>query len=401
MKAYITILSKILETNLLWRFILKNIRIYSFFSGAGFLDLGFENEGFKIDFVNEYNECFLDVYKYARKKMNLEEPKYGYYCGDINDLLKEKEKNNLLNRINMNRNGELVGFIGGPPCPDFSIAGKNKGITGKNGRLTNSYKKVILLYQPDFFVFENVKGLWSTKKHREEYNKIKRSFSRKGYVCIDKLVNSLEYGVPQDRERVILFGIKYNLINQDKNTARKILKSNFNWGTIKEYSLEKINKINWPDTSMFVPESALEPPNDIIKELTVEYWFRKNDVYNHNNANDYFEPRSKERFDTILEGDVSKKSFKRLHRWRYSPTAAYGNNEVHLHPYKARRISVSEALAIQSLPKEFILPRTLSKSEMFKTIGNGVPYLMSKAIAHSIKVFLTSVIEGDKNVLHN
>lgn len=46
----------------------KNIRIYSFFSGAGFLDLGFETEGFIIDFVNEYNKSFLEVYKYARKK---------------------------------------------------------------------------------------------------------------------------------------------------------------------------------------------------------------------------------------------------------------------------------------------------------------------------------------------
>ncbi len=43
--------------------------------------------------------------------------------------------------------------------------------------------------------------------------------------------------------------------------------------------------------------------------------------------------------------------YKRLHRWRYSPTACYGNNEVHLHPYKPRRISVAEALAIQSLPQ--------------------------------------------------
>ncbi|RGU86105.1 DNA cytosine methyltransferase [Ruminococcus bromii] len=372
---------------------MKSLRIYSFFSGAGFLDLGFENEGFYIDFVNEFNESFLDVYKYARQNMNLKEPRYGYYCGDINDLLKGKRKKELLSYINANRKNEMIGFIGGPPCPDFSVAGKNKGITGENGRLTNSYKKVILLYQPDFFVFENVKGLWNTKKHREEYDKIKRSFSRKGYVCVDKLLNSLEYGVPQDRERVILFGIKYNLINQDKNTARKILKSNFNWGTIKKYSLEKINKINWPVTSMFVPDGNLEPPNDIIKELTVEYWFRKNDVYNHNNANDYFEPRSKKRFDTILEGDVSKKSFKRLHRWRYSPTAAYGNNEVHLHPYKARRLSVSETLAIQSLPKDFVLPKTISKSEMFKTVGNGVPYLLSKGIARNIKKFIESYVK--------
>lgn len=372
---------------------MKSLRIYSFFSGAGFLDLGFETEGFFIDFVNEYNEAFLEVYKYARKNMNFKEPQYGYYCGDINDLLKGKRKKELLSYINADRKKEMIGFIGGPPCPDFSVAGKNKGITGENGRLTNSYKKVILLYQPDFFVFENVKGLWNTKKHREEYDKIKRSFSRKGYVCVDKLVNSLEYGVPQDRERVILFGIKYNLINQDKNTARKILKSNFNWGTIKKYSLEKINKINWPVTSMFVPDGNLEPPNDIIKELTVEYWFRKNDVYNHNNANDYFEPRSKKRFDTILEGDVSKKSFKRLHRWRYSPTAAYGNNEVHLHPYKARRLSVSETLAIQSLPKDFVLPKTISKSEMFKTVGNGVPYLLSKGIARNIKKFIESYVK--------
>lgn len=61
---------------------------------------------------------------------------------------------------------------------------------------------------------------------------------------------------------------------------------------------------------------------------------------------------------------------------------------MHLHPYKARRISVSEALAIQSLPKEFKIPKTLSKSEMFKTIGNGVPYLLSKGLAREIKKFI-------------
>ena len=58
-------------------------------------------------------------------------------------------------------------------------------------------------------------------------------------------------------------------------------------------------------------------------------------------------------------------------------------------------------MAIQSLPKEFILPRTLSKSEMFKTVGNGVPYLMSKAIAHSVKDFLTSETGENDNVVHN
>ena len=95
---------------------------------------------------------------------------------------------------------------------------------------------------------------------------------------------------------------------------------------------------------------------------------------------------------SIDEGDVSKKSYKRLHRWRYSPTAAYGNNEVHLHPYKVRRISASEALAIQSLPKEFDLPPEMSLSDMFKTIGNGVPYLLSKALADTIRDYLEVVV---------
>lgn len=380
---------------------MKSLRVYSFFSGAGFLDLGFETEGFVIDFVNEYNRSFLEIYKYARKNMKLEEPKYGYYCGDINELLRGKGKKDLSSHVNSNRRNELIGFIGGPPCPDFSVAGKNKGINGSNGRLTTSYKRIILLYEPDFFVFENVKGLWSTKKHRDEYRKIKRAFSRKGYVLVDKLVNSLEYGVAQERARVILFGVKYSLLNNDKSIARKILKCNFKWGINEKYSTDKIKNIQWPTTAKFRPDGKLKCPPNIVNELTIEYWFNKNDVYRHFNSKDYFEPRSMERFNTIQEGDVSKKSFKRLHRWRYSPTAAYGNNEVHLHPYKARRLSVAEALAIQSLPKEFILPKTLSKSEMFKAIGNGVPYVMSRAIAHNIMIFFNSIDGGIKNVLYH
>ncbi len=370
----------------------RNLNIFSFFSGAGFLDLGFEKEGFHIDYVNEFNESFLNAYKYSRKQMNIKEPKFGYFCGDINELLRGKKKVQFLQNMAKSRQNGLVGFIGGPPCPDFSVAGKNKGITGQNGRLTSTYKRIILTYEPDFFVFENVKGLWATKKHREEYKKLKRAFSRKDYVYTDKLVNSLEYGVPQDRERIILFAVKSNLVNDEKKEARKILKANFNWGNKSEYSLERVKANKWPDTSPFSVDSSLEKPNSIIEKLTVEYWFQKNDVYNHYNSNDFFKPKSMDRFNTILEGDVSRKSFKRLHRWRYSPTAAYGNNEVHLHPYKARRISVAEALAIQSLPKDFKIPKTLSKSEMFKTIGNGVPYLLAKEIAREINIFIKSYV---------
>ena len=94
---------------------------------------------------------------------------------------------------------------------------------------------------------------------------------------------------------------------------------------------------------------------------------------------------------TVMEGDVSKKSYKRIHRWKYSPTVCYGNNEVHLHPYKERRLNVAEALALQSMPKEFVLPPEMTLTDKFKTIGNGVPYLLAEGIAKTIRDYLREV----------
>jgi DNA (cytosine-5)-methyltransferase 1 len=61
---------------------------------------------------------------------------------------------------------------------------------------------------------------------------------------------------------------------------------------------------------------------------------------------------------------------------------------VHLHPYEARRISVAEALAIQSLPKKFELPPNMTLTDKFKTIGNGVPYLLAVGVSKSLFAFL-------------
>lgn len=368
--------------------------IYSFFSGAGFLDLGFEDAGYNIAFVNEFSEPFMEAYKYARKEMSYPNPLHGYYLGDINDLLRGNPKKMLHQYISEDRTKKkLVGFIGGPPCPDFSVAGKNKGIAGTNGRLTISFKRLILQEMPDFFVFENVKGLASTKKHKEEFKKIKEAFKRKNYVLTEKLINSLEYGAPQDRYRIILIGVRADILAGTYKEAKKILLT-FDWDGTKRYKLETISSIKWPQKSVFNNGSVLAAPQGIIQELTVEYWFRKNKVYEHTNANDVFTAKAINRFKTIPEGDVSRKSFKRLHRWRYAPTAAYGNNEVHLHPYKERRLSVSEALAIQSLPAHFIIKPDLTLTQKFKMVGNGVPYVASLAIACKLKVFLERQVKG-------
>ncbi|OUL31829.1 modification methylase NmeDIP [Nostoc sp. RF31YmG] len=374
--------------------------IFSFFSGCGFLDLGFETSGFNIVYVNELFPPFITAYRYSRDILNRPLPEYGYHqdeAADVTKLLDGQQAQRLWELVqDCRKSHNIVGFIGGPPCPDFSIAGKNKGHLGDNGKLSASYVELICRNLPDFFLFENVKGLWRTKKHRLFFESLKKKLNQADYILTERLINSIEYGVPQDRQRIIIVGFHNSLI---KEMGIKIASDNSlpeNVFPLKNYILypqEKVFAYPWRKCEPFQEDSVIPCPENIPQELTVEYWFRKNNVSQHPNARHYFQPRAGiKKFASVDEGDDSKKSFKRLHRWRYSPTACYGNNEVHLHPYKVRRISVAEALAIQSLPANFILPENMSLTNMFKTIGNGVPYLASKALAQSILNFLAAAV---------
>lgn len=93
------------------------VKIFSFFSGAGFLDLGFEQEKYEIVYVNEFNKEFIKAYKFAHSAIGIDSPRLGYYCGDINDFLHGEMRKQLKKNVeNMKKEG-IVGFIGGPPCP--------------------------------------------------------------------------------------------------------------------------------------------------------------------------------------------------------------------------------------------------------------------------------------------
>lgn len=330
--------------------------------------------------------------------MGIPAPKFGYSLGDITTFLKKEKLANLKDKVEEARKEyKMIGFIGGPPCPDFSVAGKNKGKDGENGVLSGTYIKLICKIKPDFFLFENVKGLYRTKKHREFFEELKTQLKRAGYSFTEQLINSIEFGAPQDRERIILIGFHKNIRKEYGMKAQKGSLLNFDWEQHKIFKLEDINKYTWPETTPYGENSVVPAPGNIIPELTVEHWFQKNEVLNHVNQDQFFTPQQGlARFQTILEGDDKKKSYKRLHRWRYSPTAAYGNNEVHLHPYQSRRISAAEALAIQSLPMEFVIPPDMTLSNAFKAIGNGVPYMAAQGLALNIHSFIEEAKEKKK-----
>lgn len=375
---------------------MPRVVIFSFFSGAGILDLAFENSGYDIVFVNEYEPRFIEAYKYSRKQLEMKEPLYGYFTKSAAAYTKRRNKRNLIHMVkNEKEKGNIVGFIGGPPCPDFSIGGKNKGADGKNGKLTKTYFDLITKCQPDFFMFENVKGLVKTEKHKKFYNEMKMKITHSGYAISDKLINALSYAVPQFRERIIMVGFKGELLS--KSDIFTVDENNcfvFPWEKHESYNACDILKMDWPTTEKFTEDIDRGFVYEVPIELTVEHWFQINDVEHHPNQTDKFEvKKGRRKIQDIAEGDTRRKSFKRLHRWRYSPTAAYGNNEVHLHPYKARRLSVAEAMAIQSLPADFVLPGSIPLTHKFKMISNGVPYLMAKDIAITLHEIIGEIIK--------
>lgn len=366
--------------------------VLSFFTGGGFFDLGFKQAGFTICWTNENNPAFVAGYEHGmsswlsslgkRREVTTQISNTSNVC----DLSAKK----VLSEAFSGPRPEIFGVIGGPPCPDFSNGGTHAGGNGSNGKLTSVFTDMICGIRPSFFVIENVPGLYCFHKHREFLFRKIDQLQGHGYVVDYKILNALELGVPQDRERLFVVGFKKSLA--ECAIGRRLVADErgwFLWPEIESYNGAK--SLAWPKVIAFGKQPA--KPNDIPIELTVYPALIGNgDPEKIANGKDVFNPYSG-KFREIKEGDVSRKSFKRLHRYRFSPTAWYGNQEVHLHPWKARRLSVREALRIQSVPDEYVLPGEMSLSAKFKMTGNGVPCVMAFHLAGAVKCFLNKAVQ--------
>jgi DNA (cytosine-5)-methyltransferase 1 len=231
---------------------------------------------------------------------------------------------------------------------------------------------------------ENVTGLTQNSSTKEHLKKLLRRVEER-YFINHKTLNALNFGVPQFRQRVFFIGIRKNKIDED--IINKSLGNWFPFPVNKQFD-GAAKKYQW---SMKVPfGKRIQKPEDIPFNLCVESCLVPlRDMKRIPNANEYFNLYiSEKRLNEIGEGETNRHSFKRLHRFKYSPTACYGNNEVHLHPYRHRRLSVRETLRIQGVEDTYILPSELSLSKKFKMIGNGVPVPLAEAVANAIIDFI-------------
>ncbi|MEM3846107.1 MAG: DNA cytosine methyltransferase, partial [Candidatus Parvarchaeota archaeon] len=166
------------------------MKLVSLFSGAGGLDLGFVQAGFKVVYANDIDK---DVWVTYERNMGTKVDRRSLFdipSGDIPDA---------------------DGIIGGPPCQSWSLAGAMRGINDERGQLFYEYIRVIRDKQPKFFVAENVPGMLSIT-HKNEFEKIIKEMENLGYGVTYNLYDARNYGVPQERKRVIIVGLRRDVV---------------------------------------------------------------------------------------------------------------------------------------------------------------------------------------------
>ena len=322
-------------------------QILSLFCGAGGLDLGFERAGYSIGVAIDIRQSSVRTYNHNR-------PAGRGHVSDITQLGAED-----LDRLAGERFAPF-GIIGGPPCQSFSIATRS---SEDDHRHDLPFEFVRILGELNqrapvgFFVFENVPGLLQ-KRHAERYSAIQAAFAGEGFEVSSAVVNASWFGVAQNRRRLILAGINRSLY------------PGLEWSPPKSEATKPI------------------PVKSLLRNLPdPAFWKRNLDrskIKPHPN-HWCMTPKSKN-FETpgaLMPGTARGRSFRTLDWNQPSPTVAYGNREVHVHPTGRRRLSVYEAMLLQGFPTSYEFCGTLS--DQISQVSEAVPPPLAHAVACSVQ----------------
>lgn len=303
-------------------------------------------------------------------------------------------------------------IIGGPPCQAYSVAGRIRDKDGMKNDYRNylfeSYLKVVNRYKPKFFIFENVPGILSASPDGKPIiERIKKRFDESGYIILENLKKAIidvtEYGVPQNRKRVIILGVSKEYFGDDK--ANKIVNEFYN-KYLKKY---KTNKMTVKEAIGDLPK--LLPTNEYRKDgKKYSHLFKEYKIPNH--IPRFHSERDKNIFHLlekdIIDGTNFYNSTEKLKELYYEQTGKRSNvhkyyvlkwdeqsntipahlykdglRHIHPDPEQARSITVREAARLQSFDDDYEFIGSMM--DQYKMIGNAVPPKFSNAIANALK----------------
>lgn len=326
------------------------MKIGSLFSGAGGLDLGFEQAGFNVAWANEYDKSIWATF-------NRNFPDTPLDTRDIRNVPSEAIPD------------ALDGIVGGPPCQSWSEAGARRGINDRRGQLFFEYIRVLQDKQPKFFLAENVQGMLF-ERNAKALQQIIADFEHANYTVTYELLNASDYGVPQDRKRVIFVGFRNDL-------------------DIRFTFPEPINsRLMLRDCIADLQETAVPAKEknyshgDDLPVHNHEYWIGDfSSMYmSRNRVRDWDEP-----------------SYTIQASGRHAPLHPQANKMIKVEkdkfifdpasPHDYRRVSVREAARIQTFPDEFtfVYDRV---GDGYKMVGNAVPVQFAYELASRIKTHL-------------
>ena len=336
------------------------MKVAAFFAGAGGLDLGFKKSNFDVVWANEYDKTIWATYEKNFPETTL----------DRRSIL-DVEPADV---------PTVDGMIGGPPCQSWSEAGAARGADDKRGQLFFEYVNLVAEKKPLFFLAENVSGILFSK-HSDSLNKILSNFSNLGYNVSYGLLNAHDYGVPQDRHRVIIVGYQTHV------------------------------------GKFFTPPAPLaEAERKVLKDAILDLAETAVPAAQGTKANDDLAVSNHE----YMTGSFSTMfmSRNRVRKWdEPSFTIQAGARHAPIHPqaptmvkisqnervfepgseHLYRRFSVREAARIQTFPDDHLFCY-FNVVDGYKMIGNAVPVEFAKALASKIAADLAGMQRQDADL---
>ncbi len=331
-------------------------KLVSLFSGCGGMDWGFLKAGFDIVWANDFDVDAQAVYALNIGKI------------DKRDILTVNESEIPACDI----------LTAGFPCQPFSNAGNRKGVHDSRGMLYKECLRIIKHLMPKVIVFENVKGLLSTKyiDGRNLAEVIVGDLSDMngiGYNVEYQLVNASDYGVPQNRQRVLFIGVRKDL-GVEFHFPEKMLsiKPQLTLQHILDVPDNVENNIDWPFSPQALNMIEHIPEGGSWKDVPYEYLaprFQKirDDMKKYHSPNFY-------------------RRFSRNEICGTMTASAQPENCGIIHPTENRRYTVREVARIQTFPDDFkfITDSIRNITAMYKVIGNAVPVNLAFNIASAI-----------------
>ncbi len=383
------------------------MNVVSFFSGAGGLDLGYCFAGHNIIWANDFDE-------YAVKTYNENIGKFSNHTAICNDIVKlldvtKEEIDNIIPDCDI--------IIGGFPCQGFTIANLARSMEDDRNFLYLQLLKAISVKQPPFFQLENVKGLENIDEGAvlpmiiqdlENAGTEKSKFfpsNGKGYRVYYNVLNAYDFGVPQNRERVIILGIRNDIpigtlanhisdkpIDSKKPSKRLLINATHHIKSTEEEPQPLKNKINlmyelWKNKENVIHHFSSQDKcyrvtnlRDAIGDLPLNY-SENCPFHNHTGS--------------ACKVNIKNRMGNRPTDWeKRAPTimgrgSGTGGPLIPPHPEQHRRLSIREVARIQTFPDDFVFEGT--NSACYRQIGNAVPVLLSYNIAKIFSEYESSL----------